>query len=766
MIKALDIKKFGSYIDFDWKKDIGNYDTNDATAKFSEINIIYGRNYSGKTTLSRILNSLEKKKIHVDYLDSEFDVIMNDGSKISSNNLENNFNIKIYNSDFVKENLKWFYDKDCAIKPFAILGEKNIEIQDKIKQLEIELEEQELKLNKINQEYNQQDELVKQLNSQLQNKLTDEARKIKVNTLMYNEVNYDKSKLLRSFNTFKEPFTFLTDGEKVVLEKEIQESPKEEIILLKKINIIQEDKIKEINDLLQYELKINEPIQELLNDSYLEKWVREGKDLHKSRKKCVFCGGDLTDKIWEKINNHFNNESEKLIQKININLETLNSLEKDLDNYQAIDPNKIIITFNDEIKSEIIEFENSRNNLKKYYQKIKNNLNLKKDQINQKIELLFFEANNINNIIDRINEILEKHNNYCLNIETRKKEARKKLLINEEKIIFSKLDYKNSSLSINQEKISLENLNQEKNNILKRKENIISRKLELESSLKNETKSCDLINKYLNEYFGRKDLHLKIKDLNDISSFSIYRDNSLAQNLSEGECSLISFCYFLATISDFKDDTTLILWIDDPISSLDTNQIFFTFGILDSIVSNYQYKQLFISTHNLDFLKYLKRLKSINSRKISYFLVERRAKKENYTSKLLKMPKYLKEYTTEFHFLFEQIYNISTKNDEELLNTYTQIFNIPNNIRKFLEYYLFYKYPNTNSPLENLKKIFTTEEYSSINRLINENSHLVFIDRGWKPIDIPEIQRICNIILIKLEKLDEEQFNALKEAIK
>src|SRR5690606_39389208 len=54
-----------------------------------------------------------------------------------------------------------------------------------------------------------------------------------------------------------------------------------------------------------------------------------------------------------------------------------------------------------------------------------------------------------------------------------------------------------------------------------------------------------------------------------------------------------------------------------PISSLDSNHIFFMFSLIESLIAKpvkkadgsntYRYKQLFISTHNLDFLKYLKR---------------------------------------------------------------------------------------------------------------------------------------------------------------
>ena len=75
MIKAIEINNFGYFKDFNWKKDVGNY-TTDITAKFSEINIIYGRNYYGKTTLSRIINCLDKKVVHPDYINSNFEIIL------------------------------------------------------------------------------------------------------------------------------------------------------------------------------------------------------------------------------------------------------------------------------------------------------------------------------------------------------------------------------------------------------------------------------------------------------------------------------------------------------------------------------------------------------------------------------------------------------------------------------------------------------------------------------------------------------------------
>lgn len=89
------------------------------------------------------------------------------------------------------------------------------------------------------------------------------------------------------------------------------------------------------------------------------------------------------------------------------------------------------------------------------------------------------------------------------------------------------------------------------------------------------------------------------------------RDN--LYHLSEGECSLIAFCYFVAKLDDVETaGKKPIIWIDDPISSLDNNHIYFLFSLIQSrILDRDSYEQLFVTTHNLVFLKYLHRM-SIN----------------------------------------------------------------------------------------------------------------------------------------------------------
>ena len=68
----MDIPNFGSFKNFDWSTSIRDRGNN--IAKFKKLNIIYGRNYSGKTTLSRIFRSLQTGNLPDNYETPSFSV--------------------------------------------------------------------------------------------------------------------------------------------------------------------------------------------------------------------------------------------------------------------------------------------------------------------------------------------------------------------------------------------------------------------------------------------------------------------------------------------------------------------------------------------------------------------------------------------------------------------------------------------------------------------------------------------------------------------
>lgn len=193
MITKIDIEKFGLFDNYKWDIEIGKQET------FRRVNIIYGRNYSGKTTLSRILKCVEDKKIHENYADANFNIAFSNKKSVtqaSVNEQLDEFNIRVYNSDFVKENLSWLHKEDGTIEPFTILGAKNVEIENKIKAIDEQLGliEQEKGLffqqSQFEQTYKSKKQLFEKKGNEFDTLLSNKAKAIKNNATIFNVPTY------------------------------------------------------------------------------------------------------------------------------------------------------------------------------------------------------------------------------------------------------------------------------------------------------------------------------------------------------------------------------------------------------------------------------------------------------------------------------------------------------------------------------------------------------------------------------------------------
>lgn len=246
--------------------------------------------------------------------------------------------------------------------------------------------------------------------------------------------------------------------------------------------------------------------------------------------------------------------------------------------------------------------------------------------------------------------------------------------------------------------------------------------------------------------------------------------------MSDGECSLIAFCYYIAKLQDADTEgKQLIIYIDDPISSLDSDHIFFAFSLIQGLIASPavdasgnkvdRYKQLFISTHNLDFLKFLKRLIRPQLGGNEHFILVRTGS----GSLLELMPFYLRHYVTEFHYLFDQI--CACTDTSKASEDHHCFFSFGNNLRKFLEVYLFFKFPfceNSSGDYNKRVERFFDDDPASepmVMRVTNELSHGgEAFDRSVRPIEHAEISKMAVYVLRKVRGQDKEQYSDLLQA--
>jgi len=295
------------------------------------------------------------------------------------------------------------------------------------------------------------------------------------------------------------------------------------------------------------------------------------------------------------------------------------------------------------------------------------------------------------------------------------------------------------------------------------------------SSLKTITKGKEELNQFIKRFLNREDIKIEVTDKD---KFVLYRNNHPASNLSEGEKTAISFSYFLVYLDSLGNDELreTFVYIDDPISSLDSNHIAQVYSLINSFffkagidhnnpntVVN-RFSQLFLSTHNFDFFSFLKDSKRLNRRDrsngaatCSYYFI-RKIDIEN--SVIIPLPKSLSKYKSEYVYLFKILFDYKTaiENGQEM----DEIL-LPNALRRFLEIYTLMKIPGEPGSVENR----INELVDDVNqfKLLNHFSHFTSFEKLTKHDELLMILPDASRELFKLLELDPTHYNSLKKSM-
>lgn len=787
MIKKIGtIKHFAVFENYDW--DLSSTDKNGRPLKFEKINILYGRNYSGKTTLSRIFRSLETGQLPENYDDPQYELIDENGNKIDQNNLADfSSPVRVFNEDFIKSNLKFLIDPTGEIAPFAILGNTNGTLVDEIKELTKEIgssEEPKTGLHKAVDDANNAldsanqalSEAESDLKSKLSKKATDKSIGIKYKSDRFGDVNYTIAKIRSDIETiyqneYQGPSTADIANCEAILRDTVHE-PITNIRFQHQYSTYKDEAV----SLLEKEIGTSNKIQRLIHDTALNLWVKRGVEIADNASICPFCGNPITDEFWSELHAHFDEESRKLENDIGGLIE---QIRKEINKGAINDASIKLQLYSEYIGKYEVAKKLLDEKLSEYYnalQELIDQLEKRLANISHPVEFLSDKNcdNDIEEALDRLNLVLNENNSYAGELKNKQTSAKTVLRLKEVEDFCNTIDYRAVSEKIEKLKsirdAAESKLNDVKDDLSNKQEALDGKK----RLLNDEELGAKHVNEYLNDFFGHHFVTLEAHKDNDDAKqikFCIMRNGKPAYNLSEGECSLISFCYFMAKLDDVATSGQKpIIWIDDPISSLDSNHIYFIFSLIVSkIAKTGCFSQLFISTHNLDFLKYLNRLKSYhldkNGKQVAdskaYFLIERIG---NHSS-IQALPQYLKSNATEYNYLFSQIYKVSqcvAVTDDN----YDILYSFGNSARKFLEMYLYFKYPTDEELLPKLKRFFEPEDVPPIliNRLVNEDSHGPTPENSLRAGIDPETIPVAKKILQLLQK-DIEQYNAFMESI-
>lgn len=736
MIKKILINKLGRFNNFNFN----------GVDDFKRFNVFYGWNYSGKTTLSRAFMVFDTKKIPEHY-DDGFDFtlekidgnILNPNTEVDRNSLQT----KVFNSDYVEDNL---FFKDTGASNILVLAENAQETMSKIEQLTTEIKSSIANIAKFKTQQAEN-------KTYLEDRRTEEARKIKENL----HCTFTASTFLKYERKLKEENsieTHIIENDDELCKKRsvaIAEKNKENIEQIPLLPVIDIEKLKE---LLNETVSITAPLTRLSNNKEAEKWVREGLVLHNDADVCFYCGQPLNETIINELNAHFDKRYNDFITKI----ETQQSSIKPISSFNDILPDTA--KFYDQFENKYLKDKENLEELRKQYNKvvkqIQQFLSNKLKSVTQPINFdIDYDFTTLNTQIQKINDgVIKEHNTFNENFDKQKEIALEELSGHYVAEIIVGKDYTSAEKAMNDAEIGIKKTTKE----IEEKE---KEKKVLEAQISESVAGAEKVNTILKRLFmGKTEIELAQKSPIETEKYVLKRNGKPAHHLSEGEKTAISFAHFLASLEskDLVDKYgEIILYIDDPISSLDNNHIYAVFAEIDRLRNEdnkRKYKQLFISTHNYHLFRLLTER---DEKYIGVYYIKRNKDDsviENFSKSIL-------QQKSEYTFLFNQIKKyIDNSNEDDYI--------IGHFLRRFLEIFATYKNPTKCElrtriqQIVDLKPEYKTNEtlLQAVYKTVNEESHTYITN---EVINNGSIKNTAEAVLEFVKMVDPDQYSFLEK---
>jgi wobble nucleotide-excising tRNase len=734
-----------------------HFEPNNSLPEFKKYNLIYGWNGSGKTSFSRILRSFELKENYYKRPDRspEFEFKLNNENSINQDDLTSFSNIRVFNKDFINDSVFG----TNGPKPIFFLGKESKEDREKITKIEDEL-------NTLRKKRDSEKASLDKAKTNKDKMLSEKAKNIK-NTLTtsindeyrnYERPNLEKM-IRKKFGKLINPVDFKLDEDRLIaLQSEIQQTTKPTISALEVPNFEISHILVEVKDNLQKTV-ITQTIEALKSDDIISKWVEHGLTIHREKDliMCAFCNQIIPQDRLKDLENHFNDDYQKLLgtlrhlkeklasKKIKADFLDASNFYNDLTNEYLFEKKKAensIVTFNKNLDTVISVLEKKEQNPFSGF-------NLE--------DLPLVE----NTSFKEINEIIAKHNNKTENFKSEVTRNKKELEIH----YIAEFISTYNELTDEVELLENENSNLEKT--ISEKEEKID---ELKKNLISHYIPATRISEDLEQFLGRDDI--QVKPNGKQKGYQITRNGERVgeKDLSEGEKTALAIVYFLTKINEegFNLHDSLIV-VDDPVSSLDSSAIFQAFGFIKESIK--EAGQIIILTHHFDFFRQVKNWFShYKKNEREFFMVA--CKKENSIRKstILKIDDLLINYESEYHFLFSVLYKFTKENEQHL----EEMYPLPNIARKFLESFMAFRIPimprGRGEPVlfNRLKKInFDSKKKERIRRFVDTHSHPRY-EGGVQDFDMTilgETPDILNDLLDLVECEDKKHYDFLVESI-
>lgn len=709
MLKAIKkIKGLGVY---------GDYAQPAGIAEFGIKNLIYGWNYSGKTTLSRLFAHLERGDYDPDIGGYTF-VFDTDTGNVTEANAKNcGYVVRVFNSDFIHANLNF---TGSPSRPILLLGAESEEVQKEIARLT------DMRGRVIQAVANQQS-AAKADSDALAEAKKSAAAAIKTAlslTDIYTATQMEKD--IQTVSLWLEDYE-LTPEQLESDTKLARTSDQDALPSVPKVNAKSQLAAlwDEAGPLLTRTPEVANAIQYLTANPPIANWVERGLQLHDHKENCEFCGGRLAIERLNELRAHFSKAQTDFKSDLQTFLDKATTARI---GFAKFNPLQVSAQFRH-------KFTEANEAIMKAAEAHDAAVAILVAEVEAKIDSPFVSRDMpkmpegvVNTWIQAgadVDAVIAEHNQIADHFKAEKANAikRAKWHYAFEFIEKQKIDERTKKQTVWKDRM-------QKLGLLG--EAIDKAKLDLEAKISQAQKGRAEINRRIETLLGSDSIQIAVTKVGGEERFKLVRrDGSTAKHLSEGEKTAIAFSFFLTKLREIKEFDKAIVFIDDPISSLDSNHIFQVNAIIKEVFFEQpvaagewkaKCKQVFLSTHNFEFFGLLREIGPTNKNKVRNYLVKRISP---ISSTFMNMPESMSKYSSEYHFLFSVLDEFQKAPDK---TDFKVLMHVPNAVRRFVELYTYAKIPD-GSVDTRADRLFGPEKSKRILKVLHYFSHGNNIER-------------------------------------
>lgn len=738
-------------------------------------NLIYGFNGCGKTTISRIFASLQESVLD-EHLpeDVKFSIELDDGSVITQSARLDALKgrILVFNEDFIARCLRW---NEGMAAPVFYIGRSQAELSKQLEAAETSLDELSKGSNAKQTAFNQAQRLCSTFNRERAGGIAEALGLGR---------RYTATNLISDYE--KGPYGndhLLSDDERSSLRRIIaQDAPLPKLVVPTFPDADIATLVSQGTSVLP--ATVGEVVVKDLQDHPLMlNWVKEGLNYHEQNEleNCLFCGSMLTDERRKNLNALIDDRFNELTRSIT-------QAAADVDNHsKRLQQSLFALPAAAEIsQSARTAYETAVAEIKgvvaqgvAHLGRIDGKLQEKAKAPNTRIETsdlptrtelehwqgAFTEATG--RILSAIKSHNEVHSHFARTQQDAKDRLKRHILAE------GQAEYSENAKAQQDAEAALKVHNQSIGRASKKVE-------ELKRQVRQHGPAADVINSLLKAYLGHDELAISVRD-GEEAGYDIKRRGVVVRGtLSQGERTALSLCYFLSVLeAENRKLKDLIIVVDDPVSSLDTRALNYAFTLIKSSLANAA--QLILLTHNLPFMNEVKKWLRNRAKQTpalppeqpkpptaAMWLIDSSfdADTGSRQSGIAPLPNLLRDYDSEYHYVFSLALSFSTEGGAQDAYSYV----MPNVLRKVLEIFLTFKYPGPDGLGSKVDAVANGDfnidpaRIRAIERLVQVESHADNLDDliSFSSMTIEEARDAADSLLVVMNALDKDHLDRLK----